>query len=99
MENQRDSEWVNRRLATLEPSERLQPNGARAFEKLRQRETRRRVTRRYWVGGMAVTASLAVVSMLVMPARSRCCVRPDAENYKESGPPSAPIAIEDLLRL
>jgi protein-disulfide isomerase len=71
-------EWVDRRMALLDPVEGLTPNAVRAFARLQERGRRFRVVRRNWVWGSAV-ASLAVLTLAAIPTRSICCVRPTPE--------------------
>lgn len=101
MENQTSNNWVDRRLAALEPSGGLRTDAVRAFTKLRQREQRRRVGRRIWIGATAAAGLMAVAVMLALPTRGLCCMKPDSggkaqveHNYKESGSPAAPLACE-----
>jgi len=88
-------------MAALDPSESLTPNSARALVKLRQREGRYRMIRRFWIGATAAAGLVAVAVMLALPSRGLCCMKPEgseaapaANNYKESGSPSAPVVVE-----
>lgn len=99
MENQTNdnSEWVDRRMALLEPGANPAPDAARAFGRLRERDRRFRVVRRNWIWGAAM-ASVAFVAMLALPTRALCCTKPadevPAATYRQSGSAAAPITIE-----
>ena len=96
-----DQEWVEKRLALLDPADPKPFDASRAYTKLRARDRRFRLVRRNWIWGTAV-ASLACLILVALPEKSVCCARtPDPEPapaafdaYKQSGATTAPLAVE-----
>jgi protein-disulfide isomerase len=92
-----NGEWVDRRMALLEPGADLTPNAARALGRLHTRDRRSRVARRNLTWGVALASVVCIVA-LALPPRALCCTKPadeiPASNYRQSGSPVAPITIE-----
>ncbi|MES1257063.1 MAG: thioredoxin domain-containing protein [Acidobacteriota bacterium] len=87
--------WVDERMASLHAASGWQPNAARAFGRLRERDRTRQVRR--WLVAAAGAAAACLV-LLTVPAQQACasCVRPVTEtaNFRQSGSPDAPIGCE-----
>jgi len=92
-----DPEWVERRLALLDPAEGLTRDPARAFTKLRARERRFHSVRRNRIWAIAM-AAVACAVLVVVPTWNVCCARPvepqAPSGYKETGSRAAPLVCE-----
>jgi protein-disulfide isomerase len=87
-----DTDWVNAKLAALEPRG-LNPAGARALGRLRDRDRRFRVVRRNWIWASAV-ATVAMVVLVALPSKSVCCAREDAPPATASAKPAVKPAVK-----
>lgn len=87
--------WADERMASLAPDAAWQPNAAKAFGRMRERDRGARVRR--WL--LAATGAAAACLLLItVPAPLACasCLRPvtAATDFRQSGPPDAPIGCE-----
>ncbi len=110
MENEIDNQWVEERMAALEPAGEWRPDANRGLARLRARAGSRFTFESRWVWSAAM-ATAGLLALLTLSASSSCawgaCLVPanmrllpasaapaHEASFKISGSPSAPITIE-----